>query len=218
MLSLDGSTRQSVTSGVLYLHGFNSGSGSPKARLMSAACQHVAGGPLPCSTPQLSHLPYTAYGEAERHLDALGECPLIVGSSMGGFLATCLAERHDLPTVLINPAVRPAGLVEAWLGERLVNEYTGEQFTIDTHHRDDLQSLTPAYVDPARYLLLLGTADETLDCRAAFEAYRGCRTLIVPKGDHGFSRLVEYLPAVLAHGGHRLTSESLQFEPSYFQQ
>lgn len=137
-------------------------------------------------------------------LDALGPNTLIVGSSMGGFLASCLAERFDLAAVLINPAVRPARLVNEWLGVDFVNAYTDECFTIDAGHRDELTALTPVRLSPERYLLLLGTADETLDCRDALRAYAGSSTLIQPGGDHGFSRLEEFLPAVLAHGGHRL--------------
>ncbi|WP_129138302.1 YqiA/YcfP family alpha/beta fold hydrolase [Modicisalibacter coralii] len=195
--------RSEPASGVLYLHGFNSGSDSPKARLMRAACRRIGPGdaPLPCRTPQLSHRPEAALASAEDALAELGDAPLLVGSSLGGFWASVLAERHDLPAVLINPAVAPARLVDAWLGQDFVNPYSGERFTIEAEHRDALTALVPERLTPARYLLLLGTADETLDCRDAFRAYRGCRTLIEPGGDHGFSQLAAYLPAVLAHGG-----------------
>lgn len=193
-----------AVSGVLYLHGFNSGSASPKARLMQAACQALPEDSLPCDTPQLPDRPLAAYRHAETRLEALGQRPLLVGSSMGGFLATCLAERYGLDAVLINPAVRPARLVEGWLGQSFVNPYTQESFTVESAHRDELEGLTPASIVPERYLLLLGTRDETLDCRDAFEAYRGCRTILHPGGDHGFSALAEYLPAILAHGGWHL--------------
>ncbi|SHE30498.1 hypothetical protein SAMN02745148_00083 [Modicisalibacter ilicicola DSM 19980] len=198
--------RRAPVDAVLYLHGFNSGSESPKARLMRAACRRVTheGKPLACSTPQLPHRPRAALETARLALEALGSNTLLVGSSMGGFLASCLAERFDLAAAVINPAVQPARLVDGWMGTDLVNDYTGERFTIEAAHRDELASLVPARLNPQRYLLLLGTADETLDCRDAFEAYAGCRTLIEPGGDHGFDRLADYLPAVLAQGGHRL--------------
>ncbi|QJQ95248.1 MULTISPECIES: YqiA/YcfP family alpha/beta fold hydrolase [Halomonadaceae] len=192
--------------GVLYLHGFNSGSASPKARLMKLACRRLA---LPCLAPQLPHRPREAHALAEGCLTRLGPSPLLVGSSMGGFLVSCLAERHDLPAVAINPAVRPARLVEAWLGQGFVNAYTGERFSVEAAHRDELEDLTPARLDPSRYLLLLGTADETLDCRDAFHAYRGARMILHPAGDHGFTALGDYLPAILAHGGHCLAPEAV---------
>lgn len=189
--------------GVLYLHGFNSGHGSPKAALMRSACAELA---LPCATPQLPHWPQAALALAEARLAELGASPLLVGSSMGGFLATCLAERHDLPAVLINPAVQPAALVAEWIGEAFVNDYTGERFTVTEAHRRELEALTPPRVESRRYLLLLGTADETLDPAHAFACYRGARCAIHPGGDHGFSALATYLPAILAHGGHGLAA------------
>ncbi|EWH03032.1 YqiA/YcfP family alpha/beta fold hydrolase [Halomonas sp. BC04] len=193
--------RRSSASGVLYLHGFNSGVGSPKAALMRLACKALG---LRCKTPQLPHRPAAAYRLAEACLGELGPKPLVAGSSLGGFLATCLAERHDLPAVVINPAIRPGRLVAGWVDEVFVNEHTGERFAIEPGHVEELASLTPLSVSPERYLLLLGTADESLDPADAFDLYRGARTILHPGGDHAFGMLAEYLPAILAHGGYRL--------------
>lgn len=195
---------------VLYLHGFNSGSESPKARLMRAACKRIVhrGESLTCSTPQLPQRPREAFEAAQAALEALGLNTLVVGSSMGGFLASCLAERFDLAAVLLNPAVQPARLIDELLDTEFVNDYTGERFTVDASHGEELTKLVPPRLDPRRYLLLLGSADETLDCRDAFRAYAGCRTLIEPGGDHGFSRIEKHLPAILAHGGHCLRADS----------
>ncbi|XKE44587.1 alpha/beta fold hydrolase [Halomonas organivorans] len=189
------------TSGVLYLHGFNSGSASPKAALMREACAVLG---LRCVTPDLPHRPDQALDEAAARLGELGDYPLVVGSSMGGFLATLLAERHDLPGALINPAVAPGRLVADWVGETFVNRYSGERFVVEEAHRRALEAMTPTGVTAGRYLLLLGTDDETLDCRDAFAFYQGARTLLHPGGDHGFSALAEYLPAIFAQGGHAL--------------
>ncbi|MDZ7853665.1 MAG: YqiA/YcfP family alpha/beta fold hydrolase [Halomonas sp.] len=190
-----------AASGVLYLHGFNSGSGSPKAALVRDVCASLG---LPCATPQLPHRPAAALALAESRLDKLGEQPLVAGSSMGGFLASLIAERHNLAGVLINPAVNPARLVSDWLGERFDNAYTGERFVIEAAHLEELEALTPERVMAERYLLLLGTADETLDPADAFALYRGARTILHSQGDHGFAALADYLPSILAHGGHRL--------------
>ncbi|MEQ6916004.1 YqiA/YcfP family alpha/beta fold hydrolase [Halomonas aquatica] len=203
---LSAAPRMPSASGVLYLHGFNSGSGSPKAALMRGACERLG---LPCATPQLPHRPHASLVLAESRLRELGPAPMVVGSSMGGFLATLLAERHDLPGVLINPAVAPAELVSDWVGERFDNDYTGERFAIEEAHLEELEALTPERVTAGRYLLLLGTADETLDPRRAFALYRGARAILQPQGDHGFSALATYLPAILAHGGYHLPPERL---------
>jgi predicted esterase YcpF (UPF0227 family) len=186
---------------MLYLHGFNSGYASPKAALMRSACHLLD---LPCETPQLPHMPSQAMALAEARLEGLGPAPLLVGSSMGGFLASCLAERLDLLAALINPAVAPGRLVTDWIGGDFVNPYTREPFTVTAAHRDELEALTPSGINSGRYLLLLGTVDETLAPGEAFALYRGARTLLHPGGDHGFAVLGEHLPAILAHGGHAL--------------
>lgn len=201
---LSARTRAVSATGVLYLHGFNSGAASPKAVLMRRACEALG---VPCITPQLPHRPCEALRLAESCLAGLGERPLVAGSSMGGFLATCLAERFALDGVLINPAVRPADLVAEWVGERFVNEHTGEHFTVGEPHLAELASLTPELVTPERYLLLLGTADEVLDPTHVWALYRGARTLLHPGADHAFTVLARHLPAVLAHGGHALPAE-----------
>ncbi|MHB0774571.1 YqiA/YcfP family alpha/beta fold hydrolase [Halomonas sp. WWR20] len=193
---------------VLYLHGFNSGATSLKAQLVQRACRALsayAGDSPDVTALQLPHRPQAAMNAIETALATLGRDTLVIGSSMGGFLATCLVERHGLRGVLINPAVRPARLVSEWLGACMVNDYTGERFVIGTEHAEELEALTPhGITQPERYLVLLGSADETLDSRDALQAYAGCRTIIHPGGDHGFSALARYLPAVLAHGGHYL--------------
>ncbi|WP_110692211.1 YqiA/YcfP family alpha/beta fold hydrolase [Salinicola halophyticus] len=200
---------------LLYLHGFNSSSASPKAQLVKRACEALArheGRPFECLIPDLSHRPNVAWQQAEAALEQLGhDDTLLVGSSMGGFLATILAERHGLRAVLINPAVQPARFVADYMGQTLVNDDSGERFTIDNSYFDQLTTLQwDRIVHPARYLLLLGGADETLDCRDALRAYAGSRTLIHPGGDHSFNVLPDYLPALFAHGGWHVP-DSLEF-------
>ena len=94
MLSPSTASSAAAASGVLYLHGFNSAGASPKARLIKAACAELG---LPCETPDLSSQAADALRLAESLLPRLGPSPMLMGSSMGGFLATVLAERHELP-------------------------------------------------------------------------------------------------------------------------
>ncbi|HSH48198.1 MAG TPA: YqiA/YcfP family alpha/beta fold hydrolase [Halomonas sp.] len=199
-----------LASGVLYLHGFNSGSASWKAALVRDACALLN---LPCESPSLPPDPERALALAEQRRQRLGACPLVVGSSMGGFMATVLAERHALRAVLINPAVAPARLIADWLDQTFTNPYSGEQFSVSAAQGEALRRMTPARVDPARYRLLLCTADERLDSREAFALYRGASTVLHPGGDHNFSALHRYLPAILAWGGHRLAADAVAPPP-----
>ena len=91
----------------LYIHGFNSSPASTKARQLEARLEALGRG-AEFACPALSHRPR----EAMRQLEALmqGHAPesvTLVGSSLGGFYATWLAERHGCRAVLVNPAITP---------------------------------------------------------------------------------------------------------------
>ena len=116
----------------------------------------------------------------------------LIGSSLGGYYATWLAEHHASRVVLVNPAVRPYELLAGHIG-RQKNLYTGEEYEFTRAHVDELRALECATIMPQRYFLMVETGDEVLDYRHAVERYRGARQLVIEGGDHGFSRL-EILP------------------------
>jgi len=124
----------------------------------------------------------------------------LVGSSLGGFYATWLAERHGLRAVLINPAIRPYELLTPYLGVQ-TNLYTAAQYELTPTHLEQLRALDVDEITrPERYLLLLAMADEVLDSRIALQKYRGTRQRIDPAGDHGFSNFASYIEPILAFG------------------
>ena len=176
----------------LYIHGFNSSPGSQKARQFTAAMQRLglADG---LRVPALHHHPRQAMAE-------LGQ-PLLIGSSLGGYYATWLAERHGLKAVLINPAVAPHRLFDGQLGPQ-TNYYSGETWELSLDHVAALAELeVAAPVDGSRYQVWLQTADETLDYRAAERFYRAAALRIESGGDHSFQRFVSHLPTLLAFAG-----------------
>ncbi len=184
---------------ILYIHGLNSSPASLKARLLQAAMQRI-GLAAQLQVPALQHNPQLAIQQLDAAVAGLGR-PLLVGSSLGGYYATHLAERHGLKALLINPAVRPQSLFEAHLGPQQ-NYYTGECWQLTLEHVAALASLeVPAPHDPARYQVWLQTGDETLDYRAAERYYRACSLRIQAGGEHGFRGFAECLPALLAFAG-----------------
>jgi len=184
---------------ILYIHGFNSSPLSQKASQLSAAMQRV-GLAERLRVPELHHHPHRAIAQLEQCIDELGR-PLLVGSSLGGYYATHLAERHGLKALLINPAVLPHRLFDGYLGAQ-TNLYTGEVWELTHDHVAALAELeTPPPVDPARYQVWLQTGDETLDYRRAADFYKGCALRIQAGGDHGFQGFEERLPALLAFAG-----------------
>ena len=122
----------------------------------------------------------------------------VAGASLGGFYATCLAERFGCRAVLINPAVRPHLLLTRYIGEN-INYNTSERWRLDDQHIEQLRLLdVEAITRPERYFLMLQKADEKLDYRQADEKYRGCRCLLEEGGNHSFAGFENHIADLLA--------------------
>jgi predicted esterase YcpF (UPF0227 family) len=184
---------------ILYIHGLNSSPDSSKARQLHAAMTRI-GLAEQLEVPALHHHPRTAIVQLERSIARLGS-PLLVGSSLGGYYATCLARRHDLRQLLINPAVRPHLRFDGY-PQLQTNHYTGETWELTPDHVAALAELeVPAPSDPLDCQVWLQTGDETLDYRDAEHYYRACALRIQAGGDHSFQGFAERITALLAFAG-----------------
>lgn len=185
---------------IIYLHGFRSAPASIKATALRARmAERGLAARFWCEQLPVSPRAAIALAETEinRARDA-GRQPTVVGSSLGGYYATWLAERHGLRAVLVNPAVVAPLELEAYVGEQ-DNLYTGERFNFTHTHIDELRALEVARISrPERYWLMVETGDEVLDYRHAVEKYAGARQTVLEGGDHGFSRWNDYLDEVIA--------------------
>ena len=183
---------------LIYIHGFNSSPASYKARLLKQRLEALGrGGEF--AAPALPVSP----GRAAALLDDLARRhpgAALVGSSLGGYYATWLAEKHGLKAALLNPAVRPYDLLEGQIGPQQ-NLHTGERYELTRRDVDELRALEVDRVTPGRYLLLAATGDEVLDYRSAVERYRGCRSIVIEGGDHGLSDFGSHLDTVLEFCG-----------------
>jgi predicted esterase YcpF (UPF0227 family) len=181
---------------LIYIHGFNSSPASFKAALLEQRLEALGrGGEF--VAPALPVSPARAAAVLD---DLLRRHPGagLVGSSLGGYYATWLAEKHDLKAALLNPAVRPYDLLKEHVGPQQ-NLHTGERYELTQRDVDELRALEVTAIQPSRYLLVVTTGDEVLDYRAAVERYRGCRSIVIEGGDHGLSRFADYLDPVIAH-------------------
>jgi len=192
---------------LIYIHGFNSSPLSFKAALVRKRMVELARGrEFVC--PDLPDRPEQAIALLEGLLSENTESkPALIGSSLGGYYATYLAEKHGLRAALVNPAVRPYDLFEHALGPQ-TNLYTGAQYVITGVHVSELRSLEVDSIHPERYLLVVRTGDEVLDYRDAVERYRGCEQIVEVGGDHGFSDFDRYLDSVLQFCGVPIPASS----------
>ncbi|MGA7815790.1 YqiA/YcfP family alpha/beta fold hydrolase, partial [Caballeronia sp.] len=103
---------------ILYLHGFRSSPQSFKARVMRARLEEL-GLIDEWRCPVLPVSPKEAIALAETLArQAPDDDVTLVGSSLGGYYATWLAEKHGWRAVLLNPAVVPQEDLSAYLGEQ----------------------------------------------------------------------------------------------------
>ena len=182
---------------IVYLHGFNSSPHSLKARETADWLQaHAPDIRLHC--PQLPVHPARALDCALTLIRSLPEDTLLVGSSLGGFYATWLAETCARRAVLINPAVEAPALLRT-LPARQRHPFTGEDYTLDAADFATLEAHQVLRPDPARYWLILGSADEVLDWKAAARRFAGARLTLFNGDDHRLARWPECLPALAEH-------------------
>jgi hypothetical protein len=191
---------------IVYLHGFRSSPASVKAAAMTAA---VAALPEPIRprlhVPALDFAPARAVAAVAAWVRANVPDPEVsltfVGSSLGGFYATCLAERLGARAVLVNPAIRPFDDLAAYAGPQ-TNLYTGATFVVTPAHFDELRALAvPRITRPPRYFLLVQSGDEVLDWREAVAFYGGAFQYVEGGGDHAFQGFAAQMPAILRFAG-----------------
>lgn len=173
---------------LLYIHGFNSSPHSDKATVTAQYIQqHYP--KLTFYQPQLPSSPKAAMAMLLSYCQqakSAGEPLGFIGSSLGGYFASFLAEQFGGVAVLINPAVKPFELFEEFVGPQY-NPYTDEHYQVYPQDKADVAEFnTPVIYHPQRFLVLLQTGDEVLDYRQALHKYQSCELHIEAGGDHSF--------------------------------
>jgi predicted esterase YcpF (UPF0227 family) len=186
---------------ILYLHGFRSSPQSMKARLMGERMAALGRG-TEYVCPQLPASPRLAMELALSLVDGVPAQELaVVGSSLGGYYATWLAERLGCRAVLLNPAIVPRQDLQQHVG--VTTQYHSDQpFEFKPEYIDELRALdVPQISKPERYFLLAATGDEVLDYRDMVAHYRDARQHVIQGSDHGISEFADYINEVLAFCG-----------------
>lgn len=181
---------------IVYLHGFNSSPASGKAKQFSEQMASL-GRQADYYCPALPNSPREAIALVETSMAQRHGPVTLIGSSLGGFYATHLAEKHGWKAVLVNPAVHAHILMRGAVGTQ-TNWHTGEKWQFTEAHLAELAALdVPAITRPERYLLLAQTGDEVIDYRDAVAYYAGARQIIEEGGDHGFAGFERHFQTIL---------------------
>lgn len=185
---------------ILYLHGFRSAPASTKATMLAAAL-HKQGLEHEWFCPQLPASPAQALALADsliqQHYNPSSSPLTVMGSSLGGYYATCLAEKWHCRAVVMNPVVYAARDLASQVGEH-TQYHSNEPFVFLPQHINELATMAVAQpAAPERYFLLAATGDEVLDWREMAQWYAGSQARIIQGSDHGISDFEQWLPEVL---------------------
>lgn len=184
---------------VIYLHGFRSSPLSSKAVMIGESLRRDG---VDYACPALDIAPAKAMQQIDEAIAQTVEKGLevrLIGSSLGGFYASAIMERHPLRlhfrAALLNPAPFPSrdlanhvGQLPAWHSEEIL-EFRKEYLA-------DLQALEVGLTAPERYLLVAAKGDELLDWREMTARYPGTAQLIIEGSDHGISDFADHWPTV----------------------
>ena len=182
---------------VLYLHGFRSSPLSTKAQKVAAwfAAQRPE---VVWCCPQLPASPRAAF---DRILQASDGWPparmAVIGSSLGGYYATALAERTGCRAVLLNPAVHAARDLAAQIGVTTA-WHSADRFEFRSEYIDELRKLEVGGLShPERCLAIIAKGDEVLSWCEMTERYRGACVKLLEGSDHALSDFDDQLPDVV---------------------
>jgi predicted esterase YcpF (UPF0227 family) len=155
--------------------------------------------------PELPPRPGAAMAMVRALIDRAGPRGLtLIGSSLGGYYATWLAEQYaeaGVRAVLINPATGPAANLRPYLGLQR-NLYTGAEYMLTEAHLDEFLALrVDRLTHPGRYYLMVQTGDEVLDYRLAVARYAGAFQLVLGGGDHSFVDFGRHVDSILQFAG-----------------
>jgi predicted esterase YcpF (UPF0227 family) len=188
---------------LLYLHGFRSSPRSAKARRMADwVAAHRPD--LVWACPQLPPSPAAAL-VGLRALVAGWPAGTtgVIGSSLGGFYATILAESLACRAVLLNPAVDPARDLAAHIGRQTLYHAADQSFDFRAEYVDELRAMTPPrrLTRPQDVLAIIAKGDEVLDWREMTARYAHGPLKLVAGSDHGLTDFDSHLPDLLRHLG-----------------
>lgn len=186
---------------ILYLHGFRSSPLSFKTGLLAERMQQLGrGDEYLC--PQLPASPREAVELAmdiARRVDP--SALTLIGSSLGGYYATWMAEQFGCRAVMLNPAVHAARDLASQVGVK-TQYHSNRPFEFKAEYIDELQALAVERITrPERYFLIAATGDELLDWREMVDQFAGAQQKVIDGSDHGLSNFADYADEVLAFCG-----------------
>lgn len=196
---------------LIYIHGFNSGPASQKGQMLRDYCQ-IHHPQVQVHHPDLNRPPCEVVEQLSDLISKSKQTGL-VGSSLGGYFATLMVARHNVPAVLINPSTRPFDTLSNYVSDELAQTDLPPEHIVHTTEggwnitRQDFQDLEDMYqVTPKhanKLLVLLKTGDDVINYQLAKnyfsqpEKNSQSQIIIDYGGDHAMLDFKEKIPLVM---------------------
>jgi predicted esterase YcpF (UPF0227 family) len=173
---------------ILYLHGF--GSKYDPTQLKIVELREL--GTVIGETIDYTRDPY----DNIRHVSdicAFEQVDLIVGTSMGGWLANQVGELCGIHYVTLNPALFPSVTLQSHIGEG--TKFDGTKFYLSQETVDNYPSWR--FTDSGFGLTLLQEGDEFFNAKESYELLLPYQlTNLYEGGSHRFDNLYKYIPTI----------------------
>ncbi|HFU77618.1 MAG TPA: hypothetical protein ENK90_01500 [Epsilonproteobacteria bacterium] len=173
---------------ILYLHGFSScGEGNKSTELKRYFSDEMI------LSPNLPFSPLEAIAAIEIFLKD-EKIDLIIGSSLGGFYATYIAEKYQCKAILLNPSTHPWETLSSYVGwQKRFCDNKEFEFKAEYLEAFKLLQKTPSL---GEYLVLLQSEDEVLDYTKAQSLYNKHKIVVEYGGNHRFENIDEYMSMI----------------------
>ncbi len=167
---------------IIFIHGFGSSGFAQKATILKDYFGEKV------FSPSLSYIPKLAINTLEEMIRMALFCDQkvsLVGSSMGGYYATYLADKYDLKVVLINPVVYPPKTLTKYIGNAQ-SYFDLSSYEWTSFHVDSLNDYMVESPKLENFMLLLQMGDDVIDYRDAKKKFEDATLLIEEGGSHGY--------------------------------
>ena len=185
------------TTHLLYLHGFRSSPLSAKSQRMHRHVQDHHPDTV-WAAPQLPPSPQAAAVVMREATRSWAQVPpeqiAVIGSSLGGFYASWVAQQLRCKSIMVNPSTTPWITLAQHLGEHTTWQNPEEHFFFRPEYLDELKALDVTNLPPAGpQMLIAAKGDEVLDWRDMVARYPAATVLLQEGGDHALGNFEEYL-------------------------
>jgi predicted esterase YcpF (UPF0227 family) len=178
---------------IIYIHGYGGSGEGTKARIFRELLKDKG-----IIAPSLSYVPTLAINTLQELVRTFlkYEKVYLIGSSLGGYYATYLANQFNIKAVLLNPAVNPANTLKE-VTQDAPNFFDNSSFKWNQNHVDMLKQYDVLNLKDELYMLLAQKGDELLDYKEAANKFKNSKQILQEGGDHSFEGVENLLGDIL---------------------